>query len=332
MNFYRKEEDGKITCLLCQHYCKIKEGNTGICGVNKNIGDKIECLVYGYPAVMHIDPIEKKPLYHFLPSSNSFSIGTVGCNFKCPFCQNWSISQEKHINKNDYYSPELIALLAKRKECKSISYTYNEPTIFYPFARDVALEAKKVGIKNVYVSNGFESTEVINDMKGIIDAINVDLKSFNASYYKKELKGDLNKILENLKLFKKNGIWLEITTLVIPTKNDSIEELTQIANFISQELDVNTPWHVTAFHPDYKTLDLPKTSYEILNQANEIGKKAGLNYVYTGNIGFENPTCCSNCGQVLIQREYFDVFENNLVDNNKCPKCNKVLEGCFDEE
>lgn len=329
MDYFREDENSdKLVCLLCEHYCKIKEGNTGVCGVNKNVGESIECLVYGYPAAMHIDPIEKKPLYHFLPTSKSFSIGTVGCNFKCPFCQNWTISQEKQINKSDYYSPELLALLASRKECQSMSYTYNEPTIFYPFAKDVALEAKKLGIKNVYVSNGFESTEVINDMKGIIDAVNIDLKSFNALYYKKSLKGDLNKVLKNLKLFKKNDIWLEITTLIIPTQNDSHEELTKIATFIAQELDVNTPWHISAFHPDYKLMNLPTTSFEILKRAYDIGRAAGLNYVYIGNIGFENPTKCSNCAQILIEREYFNVLENNL-EEGCCPKCGKALEGFF---
>ena len=326
--FKEYEKSDKRICLLCQHYCKIKEGKTGICGVNKNVGDKIECLVYGYPAAMNIDPIEKKPLYHFLPASKSFSIGTVGCNFKCPFCQNWDISQEKEINKSDYYSAELLALLASRKECESMAYTYNEPTIFYPFAKDVALEAKKLGIKNVYVSNGFESTEVINDMKGIIDAVNIDLKSFNASYYKKSLKGDLNKILENLKLFRKNDIWVEVTTLIVPTQNDSDKELKQIATFIAQELGVNTPWHISAFHPDYKLMNLPSTSFEILKKAYDLGKEAGLNYVYIGNIGFENPTKCSGCGEILIEREYFNVLENNLVDGC-CPKCKKELEGIF---
>jgi len=329
MKYFKEDEKSdKLVCLLCQHYCKIKEGKTGICGVNKNIGDKIECLVYGYPAAMNIDPIEKKPLYHFLPASKSFSIGTVGCNFKCPFCQNWDISQEKEINKSDYYSPELLALLAKRKECESMAYTYNEPTIFYPFAKDVAIQAQKLGIKNVYVSNGFESTEVINDMVGIIDAVNIDLKSFDEAYYKKSLKGDLKKILENLKLFKKNGIWLEITTLIVPTVNDSHEELTQIATFISKELGVNTPWHISAFHPDYKLLDLPRTSYDTLKKAYDIGKEAGLNYVYMGNLGLENPTRCSNCNEILIDREYFNVLENYLMDGC-CPKCKKPLEGVF---
>lgn len=327
---YFKEEKGKLICLLCNHYCHLKKEQIGICGVNKNVGDKIECLVYGYPAALNIDPIEKKPLYHFLPNTKSLSLGTVGCNFKCPFCQNWGISQEKHIKKDRYYSPKELANMAVETGCRSISYTYNEPTIFYPYAKDIALEAKKLGLKNVYVSNGFESTEVINDMVGIIDAVNIDLKSFNAKYYKKELGGNLDKILENLKLFVKNGIWTEVTTLIVPTKNDSEKEIRDIASFIANELGTGIPWHISAFHPDYKELDLPRTSFETLQKAYNIGKHYGLKYVYIGNIGYENPTSCSKCGEILIDRQYFSVTENNLVDG-RCSKCDTKLEGVFNE-
>ncbi len=177
MNYYKKEND-RLVCLLCQYYCKLKTGQTGVCGVNQNVGSHIENLVYGYPSAINIDPIEKKPLYHFLPSSKSFSVGTVGCNFHCSFCQNWQISQEHTIDKSRYFEPKTIASLALQKGCQSISYTYNEPTIFYPYAKDIALEAKKLGLKNIFVSNGYESKEVIDDMVGIIDAINIDLKSF----------------------------------------------------------------------------------------------------------------------------------------------------------
>jgi AmmeMemoRadiSam system radical SAM enzyme len=313
---------------LCQHYCKLKNEQIGICGVNKNIGSKIENLVYGYPAALNIDPIEKKPLYHFLPTSKSLSLGTVGCNFHCGFCQNHGISQEKVINKKNYYSPEQIVQLALKNNCQSISFTYNEPTIFYPYAKDIAIEAKKKGLKNIYVSNGYESTEVINDMKGIIDAVNIDLKSFNKVYYKQYLGGNLDKILENLKLFKKNNIWIEITTLIVPTQNDSSEELKKIANFIFNELGSETPWHISAFRPKYKELTLPKTSINTLLNAYSIGKEIGLNYVYIGNMGYKNITKCSACSEILINREYFNVIKNNLVSSS-CPKCNKKLDGIF---
>ena len=256
MKFYKSGKDDKLICTLCGHYCHIGVGNTGICGHNKNTGEKFECLVYGYPAVIHVDPVEKKPLYHFLPKTKTLSLGTVGCNFKCSFCQNHGISQEHKINKERYYSPEDIVKLAIVNKCDSISYTYNEPTIFYPYIRDIAILAHQNGLKNIFVTNGFESTEVLHDMAGLIDGANVDLKSFDEKYYKKELGGNLEKLKENLKLFKQLGIWIEVTTLIIPTINDSDEELEAIATFISNELGNVTPWHLSAFHPDYKLLDI----------------------------------------------------------------------------
>lgn len=329
MQFYKKEND-RLVCLLCSYYCKLKEGQTGICGVNKNMGDKIECLVYGHISALNIDPIEKKPLYHFLPQSKSLSLGTVGCNFKCSFCQNHGISQEKNIDKSRYLSPKEVVQLAIKHKCKSISYTYNEPTIFYPYAKDIAIEAKKYGIKSVYVSNGFESSEVIDDMKGIIDAVNIDLKCFNETYYKKNLGGNLNQVLKNLKHFKQNGIWLEITTLIVPSKNDSIEELEKIAKFIKNELDIFTPWHISSFHPDYKDLDLPRTSFESLKQAFEIGKKEGLKYVYIGNIAYENNTFCPNCNEALITRKRYEISKNR-IKSGSCPSCNTKIDGVFEK-
>lgn len=297
MEFY-KQDGEKTVCLLCSHYCKIKEGKVGICGVNKNVGGSIENLVYGYPAAMNIDPVEKKPLYHFQPGSNSFSIGTVGCNFRCPFCQNWQLSQEHTINKQEYFSPSKIVSLAKEYGCSSISYTYNEPTIFYPYARDIALKAKKEGLKNIFVSNGFESKEVIDDMVGIIDGANIDLKSFNKEYYKKVLKGDLDVILENLIHFKRNEIWIEVTTLIVPTKNDGEEELNAIASFIAEELGEDVPWHISAFHPDYKEKSLPNTSFKTLQRAYDIGKKHGLNYETSAT---KTPLSARNAANTLLR-------------------------------
>ncbi|WP_419770388.1 MAG: AmmeMemoRadiSam system radical SAM enzyme [Candidatus Marinarcus sp.] len=326
MNYYT-QKNGKLVCLLCHHYCHLQEGQTGICGVNTNVGDKIACQVYGYLAALNIDPIEKKPLYHFLPASKSLSLGTVGCNFHCAFCQNWGISQEKNIKTGQYLSPNDIVKLALNKGCQSISYTYNEPTIFYPYAKDIALEAKKYNIKSVYVSNGYESREVVEDMKGVIEAVNIDLKTFNEAYYKK-LGGELARVLENLKAFVNNGIWVEVTTLVVPSKNDSKEEFEAIASFIKNELGAHVPWHISAFHPDFKERTLPATSFESLKQAYTIGKKVGLNYVYMGNINVENPTVCSVCQEVLLVREGFKVIQNNL-QKGLCPKCAKPLEGVF---
>jgi len=329
MKFYQKGKDDKLICTLCQHYCHIAVGNTGICGVNKNIGDQIECLVYGYPAVIHIDPVEKKPLYHFLPNTKTLSLGTVGCNFKCSFCQNHGISQEREINKKKYYSPDDIVKLAIFNKCDSISYTYNEPTIFYPYIRDIAIIAHQNGLKNVFVTNGFESIEVLNDMAGLIDAANVDLKSFNEKYYKKELGGNLEKLKENLKLFKKLGIWIEVTTLIIPTINDSDEELEEMATFIYDELGTETPWHLSAFHPDYKLLDIGRTPISTLQKAYKIGKDAGLFYVYMGNAGLENNTKCKKCGEVLMDRITYDTIKDNRKNGILCKNCGEKLDGVF---
>jgi pyruvate formate lyase activating enzyme len=329
MKFYKSGKDDKLICTLCGHYCHIGVGNTGICGVNKNTGGKIECLVYGYPAVINVDPVEKKPLYHFLPKTKTLSLGTVGCNFKCSFCQNHGISQEHKINKERYYSPEDIVQLATINKCDSISYTYNEPTIFYPYIRDIAILAHQKGLKNIFVTNGFESIEVLNDMAGLIDGANVDLKSFDEKYYKKELGGNLEKLKGNLKLFKKLGIWIEITTLIIPTINDSDEELEAIATFISNELGNITPWHLSAFHPDYKLLDIGRTPISTLQKAYKIGKDAGLFYVYMGNAGLENNTTCKKCGEVLLDRITYNTIKDNRKNGVLCQKCGEKLDGVF---
>ncbi|MEW6552563.1 MAG: AmmeMemoRadiSam system radical SAM enzyme [Campylobacterota bacterium] len=327
--FKAKENSNKLVCLLCSHYCSLSKGQSGICGVNKNIGDEIVCETYGYVSALNIDPIEKKPLFHFLPQSKSLSFGTVGCNFKCPFCQNWGISQSKNINKDRFISPKEMAMIASQNGCASISYTYNEPTIFYPYAKDCAIEAKKLGLKNVFVTNGFESKEVIDDMVGIIDAANIDLKSFDKEYYKKILFGDLDIILENLERFVKNGIWVEVTTLIIPTKNDSDKELTQIASFIADELGVDVPWHISAFHPDYKELQLQRTPKETLQRAYNIGKQAGLKYIYMGNIADASDTVCPQCGEVLLERVGFGTRINKIGTTGICPKCATQISGVW---
>jgi len=327
-SFYKKYSDSRLICTLCQHYCKIRPDREGICGVNRNIGDRVECLVYGYPSAVAVDPIEKKPLYHFLPDTKAFSIGTVGCNFRCPFCQNWTISQTAKIDRSRYFSPKEIVKLAIEYNSSTIAYTYNEPTIFYPYARDIALLARRRGIKNIFVTNGYESKEVVLDMQGVIDGANIDLKSFNPIYYRRELGADLDRVLETIKLFKEVGIWIEITTLIIPTKNDTQEELREIATFISNELGREVPWHISAFSPNYKEQNLPRTSYETLNMAYNIGKEAGLYYIYIGNINFNNETICPKCRTKLITRGFFSVERNNLIDG-KCFNCGYKLDGVF---
>jgi AmmeMemoRadiSam system radical SAM enzyme len=327
MEFYRRHKDD-IECTLCQHYCHLKEDKVGICGVNKNVGEKIECLVYGYLSALNIDPIEKKPLYHFLPSTQILSLGTIGCNFHCHFCQNWSISQERNIDKSSYFSPQKIVSLAKEYNTPSIAFTYNEPTIFYPYARDIAIEAKSESIKSVYVSNGYESDEVIEDMEGIIDAINIDLKSFNEQYYQKKLGADLHKVLDNIKYFAQKDIWMELTTLIVPGKNDSTKELEQMAAFIADNLGVDTPWHLSAFHPNYKAMDIPKTSIDSLQKAHSIAKEHGIRYVYLGNVNTDSSTYCPTCNTLLIERDAMRRTKS-YMNKDRCPVCSSKIAGVF---
>ncbi len=325
--FYRTDGD-RIVCTLCRHYCKLSDGQTGVCGVNANERGRLRNLVYGKVAALNIDPIEKKPLYHFLPGTTALSLGTVGCNFRCPFCQNWRISQSKAVETSQEVTPEQIVEAAVRERCSSIAYTYNEPTIFYPFARDVARLAHAAGLKNVFVSNGMESPEVLADMKGLIDGFNIDLKGFDPAYYKKTLKGSLEGVLDTLKRLKGADIWVEVTTLIVPGDNDSDEELGQIARFIAGELDPFTPWHISAFHPDYKVRNRDATPIETLRRAETIGRGAGLHYIYMGNVPEDGDTFCPDCHARVMTRNGFYKVENRLIDG-KCPECGRTMDGVW---
>jgi pyruvate formate lyase activating enzyme len=328
MEYYKKTSKG-IRCLLCRHYCNLAEGQTGICGVNKNEDGKLKNIVYGKVAALNIDPIEKKPLYHFLPGTTALSIGTVGCNLQCPFCQNWQISQTGDISFSEEVMPEQIVSLAVDKGCKTIAYTYNEPVIFYPFAHDIAVLAKRYGIKNVFVSNGMESPEVIDEMVGIIDGFNIDLKSFNPGFYKKTLKGDLDAVLDTLKLLREKGFWLEVTTLVVPGENDSDEELKNIASFIVKELGDYTPWHISAFYPTYKMTNKSRTSLKSLQRAYNIGVDQGLKYIYKGNVAERGITYCLECNNELIVRNGYYILKNLIGTKGHCPYCNAKIEGVW---
>jgi pyruvate formate lyase activating enzyme len=321
------QKGSRIICNLCSRYCKLSDGQIGYCGVNKNKDGSLENMVYGYVSAMGIDPIEKKPLYHFLPNTQSFSISTVGCNFRCPFCQNHNISQHNNIDRDKYFTPQEIVSMAQIRGARSIAFTYNEPSIFYPFAKDISTIAKSNDIKSVFVSNGYESKEVINDMVGVIDAINVDLKSFDDKYYKKVLKGKLQYVLDNLVLIKQNNIWLEITTLIIPDINDSSDTIKKMAQFIYNNIGENTPWHLSAFHPDYKMNNHPATKISSLQNAYNIAKDEGLKYVYIGNTSLPNNTQCSKCGFDIIIRQGYNI-QNNMI-NNQCPKCTNIIDGIF---
>lgn len=328
MQYYRLNESNNITCVLCKHYCSLKNGLNGFCKINVNNNGKLENLSYGYPSALHIDPVEKKPLYHFLPSSLSLSLGTVGCNFRCPFCQNFSISQPSKIHKSKFFSPDDIVNIALANNVQSISYTYNEPTIWYQYAKDIGQIARQSGLKNIFVSNGFESDDVIEDMKLWVDAVNIDLKSFSHAYYAKILKADLDGILENLIKLSLSNIWLEITTLLIPGVNDTIGEIEAMTSFITKNLGIDIPWHFSAFHPAYKMVNIGSASLETLLLAKHIAKKDGIKYVYLGNVKNDNSTYCYNCGEKLIDRI---VFESKMfnIENSKCKKCNSLIQGVW---
>ncbi len=329
---YDKLEKDRVYCYLCQFHCKIAEGKRGICGVRENRGGTLYTLVYDRIVSRAVDPIEKKPLFNFMPGSTSYSIATVGCNFRCLHCQNYEISQMPRHKEarivGEKVTPAEIVAEAKKYNCKSISYTYTEPTIFFELAYDTAKLAHHEGIKNVFVSNGYMTKEMLDMIDGYLDGINVDLKAFTEEHYKKVCGAKLQGVLDSLKYIKKLGIWLEVTTLVIPGYNDSDESFQNIAQFIKNELGEEVPWHVTAFYPTYKLLDAPRTSAETLRRARNIGQKAGLRYVYEGNIpgeGGEN-TYCYNCGEILIERYGYRIIKNSVI-NNCCPACNSQIDG-----
>ncbi len=319
----------KVHCFACAHYCIIKQGQFGICGVRKNIDGELFTNVYENPIAVHSDPIEKKPLYHFLPGSRTLSLGTAGCNFHCDFCQNYDISQMRGDKVGgEYLSVNEVVGMAESQGCKSIAYTYNEPIVFIEYVLDLATEAKKRGLKNVYISNGFESKEALKLLGSKIDAMNIDLKSFSDKFYRRLCKGRLEPVLETIRSAHKKGIWIEITTLIIPGENDSDEEIRAIANFIAS-ISKDIPWHLSRFFPSYKMNNLLPTPVKTLDIARRIGLEAGLRYVYIGNTpGENNVTYCSKCGQKLIIRNRFELAYLHLKEG-QCPNCGNKLPGVF---
>ncbi len=328
---YEKLEDNLVHCFLCNHHCRIKPDDFGLCGVRQNQEGTLKTLVYGQVIAAGVDPIEKKPLYHFLPGSFSYSVATIGCNFKCDFCQNWQISQsaEKDIKKisGQKLAPATIVEKALQNNCKSIAYTYTEPTIFFEYAYDSAQLAKENGLYNIFVTNGFMTKEALDKINPYLDAANVDLKSFSDDFYRKVCRGRLQPVLDSIQYMKKLDIWVEATTLVVPGQNDSEEELSQIAEFIAS-IDKSIPWHISRFHPDYKDKDNQPTSWENLQKAYNLGKKAGLNYIYLGNIDQPQKTICLNCKKTIIERSYFKTNQVSIKEG-KCIFCNNSIQGFF---
>jgi len=328
---YQRLEKGEVRCYLCGHRCLIREGRQGICLVRENRGGTLYTLVYGRTISAHVDPIEKKPLFHFYPGTTAFSVATVGCNFHCRFCQNADISQmvrDEHYIMGEEMSPAQIVALAQEQRGQSIAYTYTEPTIFFEYAYDTAKLAHEAGIKNVFVTNGYMTPEALELIQPYLDAANVDLKSFSDSFYRRIVGARLDLVLESLRLMKKLGIWLEITTLLIPTLNDSDDELRQAAHFIAQELGIDTPWHISRFSPAYKLTDKPSTPPRTLQRARQIGLEAGLRYVYEGNVpGSEGEsTYCYNCKNPIIRRYGYFISEKHMQDS-KCTFCGAKIDG-----
>lgn len=328
---YTAYKDGKVRCNLCEHQCWIPEGKTGVCKVRENINGTLYTLVYGRTISRHIDPIEKKPLYHFYPGSTAYSIATPGCNFRCRWCQNWDISQmphEKDLISGHKASPEQIVAAAQETSSRSIAYTYTEPTIFFEYAYDTARLAHDAGLANILVTNGYMSKDMLLAFKTYLDAANVDLKAFKEKTYHRYVGAKLQPVLDNLKNIKELGIWLEVTTLVIPGLNDDPGELRDAAAFIAHELGENTPWHISRFFPAYQMTDRPITPLPTLRRAREIGLEEGLHFVYIGNTREEanNDTLCPVCGKLLIRRKGYAILANRLR-SGCCPVCGTEVAG-----
>jgi pyruvate formate lyase activating enzyme len=330
---FQEPSQGKVvTCGLCSHRCHIPDGKLGLCAVRENNDGILYSLVYDKVIAQNVDPIEKKPLFHFKPGSHSYSIATPGCNFRCKHCQNSDISQLPRELRGRILgkavTPAAIVLAAQQARCLSISYTYTEPTIYFELAYDTARDAKDAGIGNVFVTNGYITPEALAMIRPVLDAANIDLKSFSDDFYKKICGARLAPVLDAIQNYKQAGIWIEITTLIIPGHNDSDAELRQLAGFI-RSVGEDIPWHVSRFHPSYKLNDAGITPSGTLKRARQIGLDAGLRYVYEGNIpGEGEDTLCWSCGKTLVRRIGFSVIENSMT-KGACDNCGAIIAGIW---
>ena len=318
----------KVQCRTCSHYCVINDEHHGICGVRYNEKGELYSRVYEHPVAAHLDPIEKKPLFHFYPGSKAFSLGTFGCNFHCDFCQNFDISQHKNLPiSGNRLTAKQVLIEALHLGAQSIAYTYNEPAIFLEYVLDIATQAKKHGLKNVYISNGFESPETLNLLNGKIDAMNIDLKAFTEKFYKNHCGAQLKPVLENIVQIYEKNIWMEITTLLIPGLNDSEKEIREMARFIAK-LNPEIPWHLSRYFPAYK-LKTQATPVSRMKEARALAVDEGLQYVYLGNVpGEENTTRCPHCNtEVITRRGYRDIVKKSM--NGFCSNCGNEIKGVF---
>jgi len=329
--WFTRLEGKDVQCQLCPRHCYVPKGKRGFCRVRENRDGEYYSLVYANPCALHLDPIEKKPFFHVLPATTSFSIATVGCNFQCKFCQNWEISQASPEDVLNYDAPpELVVAKAREMGASSVAYTYTEPTVFYEYMVDTAVLVKKAGLLNVMHSNGFINTVPLEHICKFLDAANIDLKSFNDGFYEELCSGYLNPVMESLKTLKKAKVHLEITNLIIPTKNDDLSLIKEMCLWIKKELGAETPLHFSRFYPLYKLKNLPPTPVSTLENARAMALNCGLEYVYIGNVpGHEGEnTYCPKCGKMLIRRAGYMIVENNLK-NGKCRYCGKPIPGIW---
>ena len=321
--------DGRAHCFLCPRHCRLREGQAGFCSIRVNHGGRLVSLGYGAPAAVQVDPIEKKPLFHFLPGSLVLSLGTAGCDLGCSFCQNWDLSKSRADRvRSTHLPPQDVVALAVRHGCPSIAFTYNEPTIWAEYALDICAAAKERGIATVMVTNGYVTREAFHDLYDHIDAANVDLKSIADGFYRRHALARLEPVLDALRWLKaETDVWLEITNLLIPTLNDDPGEIRRLADWVVGNLGPEVPVHFTAFHPDFRLRDLPPTPPTTLRAARGIAREAGLHYVYEGNVpGDGTHTACPSCGRLLVRRSWHSVIENRLADG-RCPDCGHALPG-----
>ena len=329
--FWERLENNKVQCHLCPNECILSVGERGRCRVRENQGGRLVTLVYGLPCAIHVDPIEKKPLFHVLPASRAFSIATAGCNLRCKFCQNWQIAQNPpEMTVNFDLPPKKIVQMAKEKNCPVIAFTYTEPTVFYEYMYDVAVEAKLAGIKTVMHSAGFINPEPLRQLCPYLDAANIDLKGFTDEYYRKMSQGRLDVVLRTLKILKEEGVHLEITNLIVPTKNDDPKTIRKMCRWIKENLGEDTPIHFSRFWPMYRLQNLPPTPIKTLEQARTIALSEGLQYVYIGNVpGHEaENTYCPKCHRLLIRRIGYHILENNIRDG-RCKFCGYKIPGIW---
>ncbi len=332
--WWHRGNDGRVHCDLCPRYCKLGDGQRGFCFVRKNEGGQMQLTTYGKASGFCADPIEKKPLYHFLPGSSVLSFGTAGCNLGCRFCQNWDMSKARDADRlTDAASPERIAAAAVEAGCKSVAFTYNDPVIFAEYAIDTAAACRERGIRSVAVSAGYITPEARAEFYGACDGVNIDLKAFSERFYAKQCYGKLEPVLDTLRwLHNETDVWLEVTTLIIPGENDSADEIDRMCEWLVREVGPQTPLHLTAFHPDFKMLDHPRTPPETLHRARAQARRHGIVHVYTGNVHDEDgqSTYCDGCGTKVIGRDWFHLGQYALDDRGKCTHCGHTIAGRFD--